>query len=163
MLSNFQKTDLPDKSKISKNHKSKYMLEIEEKIRDTRKSVNSAFKKIQEKHFDEILDTIDKTKNIINEIKYKLHGLNIDLYDYVFNDKEFYFRNKDDLKDLRNELINFVENMKNSKNLYSGVKTTVNEFTEEIDHFNEIIDDMEMKYIILPTDEKIFKILKNTK
>src|SRR6056297_844273 len=98
MLSNFQKTDLPDKSKISKNHKSKYMLEMAEKIRDTRKSVNSAFKKIQEKHFDEILDTIDKTKNIINEIKYKLHGLNIDLYDYVFNDKEFYFRNKDDLK-----------------------------------------------------------------
>ncbi|MFW5916636.1 MAG: hypothetical protein ACOCTM_04100, partial [Bacteroidota bacterium] len=87
----------------------------------------------------------------------------IDLYDYAFNDKEFYFRNKDELKHLRNDLINFVDQIKNSKNTYSGVQTVLNEFTEEIDHYSEIIDDMEMRYVILPTDEKIYNILKNLK
>jgi len=139
------------------------MYTLEDKIKDTQNTIKTAFKRIQEKHFDETLDIIDKTKNIINESKYKLQGLNIDIYDYVFNDDKFYFKNKDDLKNLRNELINFVENITNAKDIYSGVKPTLNELTEEIDHFNEIIDDMEMKYEILPTDEKISNILKNLK
>jgi gas vesicle protein len=139
------------------------MYTLEDKIKDTQNTIKTAFKRIQEKHFDETLDIIDKTKNIINESKYKLQGLNIDIYDYVFNDDKFYFKNKDDLKNLRNELINFVEKINNSKDIYSGVKSTLNELTEEIDHFNEIVDDMEMKYEILPTDEKISNILKNLK
>lgn len=139
------------------------MYTLEDKIKDTQNTIKTAFKRIQEKHFDETLDIIDKTKNIINESKYKLQGLNIDIYDYVFNDDKFYFKNKDDLKNLRNELINFVENINNAKDIYSGVKSTLNELTEEIDHFNEIVDDMEMKYEILPTDEKISNILKNLK
>jgi hypothetical protein len=139
------------------------MYTLEDKIKDTKNSIKTAFKRIREKHFDEKLDIIDKTKNIINENKYKLQGLNIDIYDYVFNDDQFYFNNKDDLKDLRNELINFVENITNEKEIYPGVKSTLNELTEEIDHFHEIINDMEMKYEILPTDEKISNILKNLK
>ena len=139
------------------------MLNLEDKIKDTQKTVKTALQKIHEKHFDETLDTVDKTKNIINEIKYKLKGLNIDIYDYVFDDDKFYFKNKDDLKDLRNDLFNFVEHITNAKDIHSGVKSTMNEFTEEIDHFNETIDDMEMKYEILPTDEKIYNILKNIK
>ena len=139
------------------------MYTLEDKIKDTQNTIKTAFKRIQEKHFDETLDIIDKTKNIINESKYKLQGLNIDIYDYVFNDDKFYFKNKDDLKNLRNELINFVENINNAKDIYSGVKSTLNELTEEIDHFNEIVDDMEIKYEILPTDEKISNILKNLK
>ena len=139
------------------------MFSLEDKIRDTQKAAETAFQKTQQRHFDESLDIVDKTKNIINEIKYKLNGLNIDLYDYVYADDKFYFRNKDNLKNLRNELINFVEKIKNSKNIYSGVKPILNEFTEEMDHFSEIIDDMEMKYEILQTDEKIYNILKNIK
>lgn len=139
------------------------MFYLEDKINDTQKTIKSAFQRIREKHFDETLNSIDKTKNIINEIKYKLQGLNIDIYDYVFEDDKFYFKNRDDLKNLRNELINFVENITNAKDIYSGVKPTLNELTKEIDHFNEIIDDMEMKYEILPTDEKISNILKNLK
>ncbi|MFP4621796.1 MAG: hypothetical protein ACLFM7_10830 [Bacteroidales bacterium] len=139
------------------------MIDIEDKIMVTRESIKTAFQKIQEKHFDESLDIVHKTKNLINDSKYKLQGLNIDLYDYAFNDKEFYFRNKDELKNLRNDLINFVDQIKNSKNTYSGVQTVLNEFTEEIDHYSEIIDDMEMRYVILPTDEKIYNILKNLK
>lgn len=139
------------------------MVNIEEKIRETKKAAETASQKIQEKHFDETLNTVDKTKNIINDIKYKLNGLNVDLYDYVFDDEEFYFKNKNELKDLRNYMIGFVNDIKNSKNLYSGVETLLNEFTEEMNHFSEIIDDMEMKYEILPSDEKIYNILKNIK
>ena len=136
---------------------------LEEKITDTRETIKTAFQKIQERHFDEILNMVDKTKNIINESKYKLHSITIDLYEYAFEDKDFYLRNKDELKNLRNEAITFVDNIKNSKNLYPGVKSILSEFSAEIDHFSEIIDDMEMKYVILPTDEKIYKILKNLK
>ena len=74
-----------------------------------------------------------------------------------------YIKNKNELKDLRNHMIGFVNDIKNSKNLYSGVETLLNEFTEEMNHFSEIIDDMEMKYEILPGNEKIYNILKNIK
>ncbi len=133
---------------------------IEIKVNEVKESVVIASNKLTTKdHINVYLDTICKFRNIILDCKEKLSNLNTTLYDELFNHKELYLELKSNLKELRNALIRLTTIIKKNNHIYTGVKTATKELSNEINLFNEIIGDLELKNEVLPTNKNITGIL----
>jgi predicted nuclease with TOPRIM domain len=135
---------------------------IEIKVNEVKESVVFASNKLTtEEHINVYLDTICKFRNIILDCKEKLSSLNTTLYDELFNHKELYLELKSNLKELRNALIRLTTQIKKNNHIYTGVKTATKELSNEINLFNEIIGDLELKNEVLPTNKNITGILSS--
>jgi predicted nuclease with TOPRIM domain len=135
---------------------------IEIKVNDVKESVVIASNKLTtEDHINVYLDTICKFRNIILDCKEKLSSLNTTLYDELFNHKELYLELKSNLKELRNALIRLTTQIKKNNHIYTGVKTATKELSNEINLFNEIIGDLELKNEVLPANKNITGILSS--
>jgi chromosome segregation ATPase len=135
---------------------------IEIKVNEVKESVAIASNKLTtEDHINVYLDTICKFRNIILDCKEKLASLNTTLYDELFNHKELYLELKSNLKELRNALIRLTSQIKKNNHIYTGVKTAAKELSNEINLFNEIIGDLELKNEVLPVNKNITGILSS--
>jgi len=139
------------------------MTTIETKVHEVQETISIASNKCSEKHINDFLDTLCKYRNIILECKEKLYNLNTSLYDEIFDEPKIYNVIKKDLKKLRNSLIKLLTSLKQSKQIYSGAKTVIKEFSSEINLFKEIIGDLELKNEVLPNNKNISTIFNNMK
>ncbi len=137
------------------------MINVEEKVKDTQDTINTASSKFEKEVIDVFLDIANEAKNIINEAREKLGSLNDDLYDYCFEDAKFYFRNKEKLHTLKEKLIRFLKLIENSESLYPVVKSSFVELEYEVNNYTEIIEDMQTKHENKPEDQRISELLKD--
>ena len=137
------------------------MINVEEKVKDTQDTINTASSKFENEVIDVFLDFVNEAKNTINEAREKLGSLNNDLYDYCFQDAKFYFRNKEKLNTLKEKLIRFLKLIENSENLYPVVKSSFSELEYEVNNYIEIVEDMQTKHENKPEDQRISELLKD--
>jgi len=137
------------------------MINIEDKVKDTQNTINTASSKFENRTLKVPIDIATDANNIINEAREKLVGLNIDLYDYCFEDAEFYFRNKKTLNNLKEKLNRLLSVIKNSNSFYRTVKSSYVELEYEVYNYVEIVEDMETRHENKPEDQRISELLKD--
>jgi len=137
------------------------MINVEEKVKDTQDTINTASSKFENEVSDVFLDFVNEAKNTIKEAREKLGSLNNDLYDYCFQDAKFYFRNKEKLNTLKEKLIRFLKLIENSESLYPVVKSSFVELEYEVNNYIEIVEDMQTKHENKPEDQRISELLKD--
>jgi len=135
---------------------------IENKIQDvyatTEKVIVDTSLESEEERTNKYLDTVLLFKEKINEIIVKFDDLNESLIVEIEDSKEKSLYIKDSLIDLLSSANKFVAVIKKN-HIYPGIKSTARIFFNSVKQLKEIIQDIDLKYINIPQNEKINNLM----
>jgi hypothetical protein len=138
------------------------MTTVESKVREVEVCVKKVAHKFSEEDLiNNFLDSLNEYKKSLTDLKRELGLLNETIYNELFNKSAYYYELKKDMVGLRSSLLRLLGTLKRNNEIYTGLKSTIKIFSAEVDIFNENLDDLELKHILLPKNKKIHGILNS--
>lgn len=131
------------------------------KLQEVKASIASASKNLNsEDIINSYLDSICKHRDILIECTVKLSDLNNNLYNEP-DQNLIYLSISPQLVELKISLIRLIAKIKRNTSLYRGVKTATKDLCIEVDLLSEYLSDMDLKFVLLPTNKKLDNLLRS--